>query len=133
MKKEIFGLMVILLMISSVGAFAQTEIPSDFIGTWTLKVKENREIIESNLIFNVDTWTFIAPGQNITAEIVSCQIITNEDKNSKKDFPNGILLSIRQVQTGNIVSIRIFQHRNKQMVILPDFFGFDKKFAYSKQ
>jgi hypothetical protein len=119
---------------TAVEAFAQTQVPRDYIGTWVLRIVENGETQEGSLTFRADTWTFITPDQDMmTAEIVSCKAITNEDTNSKQNFPNGILMSIRQTQTGNIVSMQVFLHRDKKQVIMPDFLGFDMEFAFIKQ
>ena len=99
-----------LLVVSTVSIFGQNHVnvPSEYIGTWVIVGEEYGETMAARMIMRTDSLSLFMFGQQISAEIVSHRGITNEEPSTRLDYANGLLISIRQAQTGNVVAFQVF-------------------------
>jgi predicted membrane metal-binding protein len=112
MKKLVVVLLFLLVAISD---YAQSQ--NDFYGTAaTLTVIFTPK---SSLIFNPFIGRFIAnPVSRTVFEIFSQEKISNEDANTKRDYPNGFFMGVK---TGFVNdTIRLFIHRDKNSLFWAD-------------
>ncbi|GHV12516.1 hypothetical protein FACS189491_05670 [Spirochaetia bacterium] len=113
-NKLFFGMLAIMLVIGSMDSFAQdsTQVPKDYIGTWILEG-------QGSFIISADTFSIVSlDGRQMTAEIAFCQIIINEDSNTKQDYPNGIWLSVMREDGDASSGFQLFLSRDKKGIAI---------------
>jgi len=117
MKKLLFALFVAVFVFSC----TQSQKQSDFYGTWICDSGDGNkmEYLITSTIFN-STWTpawvtYVSPIEQNTLEIFSWEAITNDNAETKNDYPTGYLLGLRH-GLGNTTA-RLFIHRDKNSLI----------------
>ena len=130
MKKLIFVFFAVILTST---ACTQSQGQSDFYGTWVYESKDSigkdtkMEYVITGAIFTA-TWTpgivsFITPVQSTVYEIFAWEKITNEDENTRRDYPSGFLLGLRAGLENT--TFTLFIHRNKNSIISAYEYGGD--------
>jgi hypothetical protein len=127
MKKNKFfflSLLTIMLTFGGVGAFAQVQVPRDYQGTWVLRLEENGQIVEMILTFRTDTFSSFFNGEQVSTEIESWREITNEDLDTKNEYPfGGLCIYMQPLGDRKRVQMQIFLSRDKRRIILPGMAG----------
>jgi len=114
------NLVLALLTAVLISSCTQTQSQNDFYGTWVFDDEGKMEYFITATIFTT-TWTpelvsYVAPVEKDTFEIFSWEKITNENADTKDDYPTGYLLGLRHGRLGNTTS-RLYMHRNKNSLI----------------
>jgi len=116
MKKLVFLLILPIFLVCCTQAKSQ----SDFYNTWvSINDGGKMEYLITATIFT-STWTpvwitYISPVEKQTFEIFSWEKTTNENADTKNDYPTGYLIGLRG-GFGNTTA-KLFIHRNKDSLI----------------
>ena len=123
--KFMAALFTILLIFAIPGAiFAQQ---SDFYGTWTAKISEYDETIL--VVFTISASNFdmylelyednkLIDTEHIETTITSWAALTNTDRDSRTNYPNGYSITINTY--GVDTPIEIFISRDKRQFTIPE-------------
>jgi hypothetical protein len=114
--KKISLVFALILVFSCVQAQTQ----NDFYGKWVYQNEGKMEFIISAKTFT-SVWTpilitGITPAEQNTFEIFSWEKITNDNNETKKDYPTGYLVGLRHGLLGNTTA-KLFMHRDKNSMI----------------
>jgi len=104
----------ILFITVSVLSYAQAQSQNDFYGKWIYQDGKMEFIITAKTFTSVRT----PSREQNTFEIFSWEKITNDNKDTKNDYPNGYLVGLRH-GLGNTTA-KLFMHRDKDSMISTD-------------
>ena len=109
MKKLVFVLSAILL-----SSHIQAQSQSDFYGTWIYDngTSKMERVITSTIFISSSSPNF----EQNTFEIFSWERITNDNAETKNNYPTGYLIGLRHGLLGNTTA-SVFIHRNKNSLI----------------
>jgi len=122
MKKIGFALLAMLFILSC----SQAQSQNDFYGKWFYQDGKMEFIITAKTFTSVKT----PSREQNTFEIFSWEKITNDDKDTKNDYPKGYFVGLRH-GLGNTTA-KLFMHRDKDsMISIYD--TYEKNTAYHQQ